>query len=148
MLLFRKNKNAAKKNTINKSSIIELIKAENIDNKKSSFLTCSKFQSNEHELFVSPEVIILYNHLGKMVFNEFIKYSDYKEKGAKAIKSILDYPYYILTCSWISAGCHFGIWEYFDDVDKLSKQIDIQNMEDNFDNFKSELLKAVRDKIL
>lgn len=116
-----------------------IIDIKNIDSKKITFKERrDRFISNSQDIFFSPELIVIKNDAGKYVFNRLAAYlkTDYKEKGIRIISDV-KYPYYVLTMDWITCGCRFGIWEYYDDIpDDL---VDIKKMEDDFENFKQRL---------
>lgn len=119
-----------------KAAIIDI---KNIDSKKVIFKERrDRFISNSQDIFSNPELIVIKNDAGKYVFNRLAAYlkHDYKEKGIRIIGDV-KYPYYVLTMDWITCGCRFGIWEYYDAIpDEL---VDIKKMEDDFENFKQRL---------
>jgi len=115
-----------------------IIDIKNIDRKKITFKEGQdRFISNSQDIFCSPELIIIKNDIGKYVFNKLATcLRGYKEKGIGIIGDVT-YPYYVLTMDWITCGCHFGIWEYYDDIpDDL---VDIEKMEDDFESFRQRL---------
>ncbi len=116
-----------------------LIDRKNIDRKKITFKERQKrFISNSHNIFYDPELIIIKNDSGKYVFNQLAAYlcGDYKEKGIRRIGGVT-YPYYVLTLSLITCGCHFGMWEYYENIP--DDFVDIETMEDDFENFRQRL---------
>ena len=112
-----------------------------IDRKRASLSKTTKYVSTEYEIYSSPEIIVIKNNYGKILFNEYIKFLDYKEKEIETIKQI-SYPYYILSLDWITAGCRFGRWEYFQKIDELSKEVNLETMTDDYEEFKDEILRG------
>jgi len=112
------------------------IDRKNIDRKKPTFKEeRDKFVSNPLDIYCCPEIIIIKNDLGKSLFNELVTslLGDYKEKGLRLVGDVT-YPYYVLTLDWITSGCHFGVWEYYDHFP--NDLFDIEMMEDDFDTFR------------
>lgn len=114
---------------------------ECIDRKKVSLSKTTKYIPTYYEFYLNAEIIIIKNNKGRILFNEFTKFLDYKEKGIHTLKQI-SYPYYILSLDWITAGCRFGHWEYFQNIDDLSKEVDLETMMDDYKEFKNEILKG------
>lgn len=116
------------------------LEIENIDRKCAEFKSTTSYHSTLDDIYSDPEVIIIKNDHGRVVFNALVKLFDYKEKGVVPITQDINYPYYILTCDWITAGCRFGMWRYFEDIESLQKEVDIDSLQDDFDNFRELLL--------
>jgi hypothetical protein len=112
-----------------------------IDRKKVSLSKTTKYVSTEYEIYCGAKMIIIKNNNGRILFNEYVKFLDYKEKGIAKLKQI-SYPYYILSLDWITAGCHFGSWEYFQNINDVSKEIDLESMTDDYEELKNELLRG------
>ncbi|MDH5180163.1 MAG: hypothetical protein OEZ39_16010 [Gammaproteobacteria bacterium] len=115
------------------------IAIENIDRKTTVFSRTSPYQSDENNTYLDPEVIIIKNGIGRDLFNRMIKQFDYKEKGAIPIDQV-NYPYYVLTCEWLTAGCRFGKWAYFENLDDLSQVVVTEGMTDDFPAFREALM--------
>ena len=124
--------------------IRNLIKYENIDRKKVDFQIKTRFVSNDRELFVDPEVIIIKNESGKRLFDCLVEKLklNYREKEITLLKNI-KYPYYILTMDWITCGCRFGNWGYYQKLEDMDKEIDTNNMRDDFNDFEKALLRIL-----
>ncbi|MCJ7541934.1 MAG: hypothetical protein MUO88_19975 [Desulfobacterales bacterium] len=119
----------------------KFLNQKSIDRKKVSLSETTKYVSTEYEIYTGAEIIIIKNNNGRILFNEYVKFLDYKEKGIGTLKQI-SYPYYILSLDWITAGCHFGQWEYFQNINDLSKEIDLESMTDNYEDLKNEMLRG------
>jgi hypothetical protein len=113
-----------------------IIDRKNIDRNKTTLKEGrDRFVSNSLDTYCCPEIIIIKNEIGKDLFNMLATtlLGDYKEKGLRIIGDVT-YPYYVLTMDWITSGCHFGVWEYFDHIpDDL---IDTEKMESDFEGFR------------
>lgn len=112
-----------------------------IDRKKASLSETTKYVSTEYEIYTGAKIIIIKNNNGRILFNEYVKFLDYKEKGIGTLKQI-SYPYYLLSLDWITAGCRFGSWEYFQNINDLSKEIDLESMTDDYKELKNEMLRG------
>lgn len=115
---------------------MQIIDRANIDREKGTFKEDrSRFISNSMEIYCSPEIIIIKNDIGRDLFNQLAAklLCDYKEKGIRPIGDVA-YPYYVLNMDWITTGCQFGVWEYFDH--QPNEIIDCKSMEDDFEAFK------------
>jgi len=112
-----------------------------IDRKKASLSETTKYVSTEYEIYCGAKIIIIKNNNGRILFNEYVKFLDYKEKGVATLKQI-SYPYYILSLDWITAGCHFGSWEYFQNINDVAKEIDLESMTDDYEELKNEILRG------
>jgi len=73
-----------------------------IDRKKVSLSKTTKYVSTEYEIYCGAKMIIIKNNNGRILFNEYVKFLDYKEKGVAKLQQI-SYPYYILSLDWITA---------------------------------------------
>ena len=124
---------------------------ENIDRKKAKYSKGSKYLSPNAQisnsipdLFYDPELFIIKNLNGKILFNEFIKklrtLDTFKEEGLEYLEDNVDFPFYILQMDWITCGMRLGLWVYYkSDFPKLSKDISIEELHDDFLNFKNDI---------
>ena len=122
---------------------------ENIDRKKATFSQESQFHTPSTpvpnsipDIYYDPELFIIKNLDGKILFNEMIKklrdLDTYKEEGLEYIDDNVNFPFYILQMDWITCGMRIGLWVYYEnDISKLSKEILIEELRDDFLNFKN-----------
>ena len=113
---------------------VKLVKIENIDRKRVLFPDGSNNKDDVGKLYCDPEVIIIRNDDGKKVFNELIRYFNYKEQGAEPLGDI-KYPFYILTMTVVTSRLHFGSWKYFANIFDLTEVVRTESMEDDFEEF-------------
>ncbi len=131
--------------------INENLHEDNIDRKMVEFSENSQFCYNKQSHFYQPEIIIVKNENGKMLFNHLMNLlSDkggYKEKGIECIEDNIQYPYYVLSMDEISCGMRWGLWlHYGNDYSALSKEILIEEMTNDFDNFAIDIRNLFKDR--
>ncbi|MDH5407696.1 MAG: hypothetical protein OEY00_03695 [Gammaproteobacteria bacterium] len=122
------------------SNLESYINIDNLDRLSCGFQNVGEFVSTADDIYSEPEIIVIKNEQGRMVFNQMVKLFDYKEKGAIALGDDISFPYYVITCDHITAGCRFGVWRYAGNIDSLSESIDTKHMTSDFDNFKEMLV--------
>jgi len=49
------------------------------------------------------------------------------------------YPVYAVTFDMFSTGHHYGKWRYFHDYDDLAAHYEVDNMENSFNRFRSDM---------
>jgi hypothetical protein len=121
-----------------------LIAVNNIDRKKAVFRAETRYASDENNIYSSPEVVIVKNDAGRILFNELARRLDYGEKDAQPIRNGASLPVYMLRVSLITAGCHFGLWAQFPSLEELAKEVILNEMKDDFASFAEELRRALK----
>ena len=124
--------------------INENLHKDNIDRKMVEFSENSQFCNDKNSLYYKPEIIIVKNENGKMLFNSLMNLLNnkgrHKENGLKCIEDNIQYPYYVLSMDEISCGIRWGLWlHYGNDYSALSKEILIEEMTNDFDNFVNDI---------
>lgn len=124
----------------------EHLNIENIDRKKANFSKDSQYTPIPNSIpeYFAPELFIIKNLNGKILFNKLIKklrdLDTFREKGLKYIDDNVDFPFYILQMDWITCGMRFGLWVYYgNNISKLSKEILTEELQDDFLNFKNDI---------
>jgi hypothetical protein len=122
----------------------DYIKIENIDRKMVKFSKDSKYLKNDQIICYEPELIIIKNENGIILFNKIMNYledfGNSKEKGLEYIEDNVEFPYYVISMDMISCGIRWGLWEHYgNDISSLSNEILLEEQQDNFINFKSDI---------
>lgn len=122
----------------------DYIKIENIDRKMVKFSKDSKYLKNDQIICYEPELIIIKNENGIILFNTIVNHlKDFgtsKEKGIEYIEEDAKFPYYVISMDMITCGIRWGLWEHYgNDISSLSNQILLDEMQDDFVNFKNDI---------
>ena len=122
----------------------EFFKIENIDRKKVRFSKNSKYLSNDQILYILPELIIVKNKNGAILFNRIVDQlkdlGSWKEKGIDYIEDHSEFPYFILSMNMITCGIRFGLWEdYGNDISRLSNEILLEELQNDYISFKYDI---------
>ena len=122
----------------------ESFKIENIDRKKVKFSKNSKYISNDQTHYILPELIIVKNKNGAILFNRIVDQlkdlGSWKEKGIDYIEIHSEFPYFILSMNMITCGIRFGLWEdYGNDISRLSNEILLEELQDDYSSFKCDI---------
>jgi hypothetical protein len=123
----------------------EFFEIENIDRKKVKFSKDSIYRNDDQIMYFRPELIIVKNENGKILFNRIVDrlkndLGSWKEKGINYIEGKPEFPYFILTMDMITCGIRFGCWaRYGNDISSLSNEILLEEQEDDYINFKNDI---------
>lgn len=122
----------------------EYLKIENIDRKKAGFSMDSKYLKADQIDYIEPELIIIKNEYGKIIFNKIMNqlkdFGGSKEKGIEYIEDNSKFPYYVISMDMISCGMRWGLWEHYgNDLLKLSKEILMEELQDDYISFNNEI---------
>ena len=122
----------------------EYLNIENIDVKKGKFSKDSKYLNNDQLDYIEPELIIIKNEKGKILFNKIIDHlkdiGNSKEEGIEYIGDNAEFPYYVISIDMISCGIRWGLWEHYgNDISSLSNEILLEEMQDDYINFKNDI---------
>ena len=123
----------------------EFFEIENIDRKKVTFSKDSTYLSNDQISYFSPELIIVKNENGKILFNRIVDQlkndlGSWKEKGMDYIEDNPEFPYFILSMDMITCGTRLGFWEHYgNDISRLSNEILLEDLQDDFIAFKNDI---------
>lgn len=128
-------------------------KIENIDRKKATFSKNSKYCSNDQILYILPELVIVKTNHGAIVFNKIVDQlkgiGSWKEKGIDCIDLHSEFPRFILSMNMVTCGIRFGFWEdYGNDISRLSNEILIAELQDDFSSFKNDIDRLFGLKVL
>ena len=122
----------------------EYLNIENIDVKIGKFSKDSKYLNNDQLDYIEPELIIIKNEKGKILFNKIIDHlkdiGNSKEEGIEYIGDNAEFPYYVISIDMISCGIRWGLWEHYgNDISSLSNEILLEEMQDDYINFKNDI---------
>jgi hypothetical protein len=123
----------------------EFFEIENIDRKKVEFSKDSIYRNDDQIMYLGPELIIVKNENGKILFNRIVDRLkndrlSWKEKGMDYIEDNPEFPYFILTMDMIYCGTRFGCWAHYgNDISRLSNEILLEEQEDDYINFKNDI---------
>ena len=117
---------------------------ENIDRKRVQFTKHSKYLDDQQVNHVLPELIIIKNEDGKLLLNTIVRHlndvGSAKEKGMDYMGDNADFPYFIVSTDMITCGVRMGCWEHYgNDLSSLSKEILLDEQQDDYVNFKCEI---------
>ena len=122
----------------------EYFNIENIDRKKVKFSKDSKYFNNDQINYIEPELIIIKNENGKILFNKIVNhlkdFGSSKEKGIEYIEDNAEFPYFVISMDMITCGIRFGFWEdYGNDISRLSNEILLEELQDDYISFKYDI---------
>jgi hypothetical protein len=123
----------------------EFFEIENIDRKKVEFSKNSIYRNDDQISYFRPELIIVKNENGKILFNRIVNqlkndFGSWKEKGIDYIEGKPEFPYFILTMDMITCGIRFGCWAHYgNDISSLSNEILLEEQKDDYINFKNDI---------
>ena len=123
----------------------EFFEIENIDRKKVKFSKDSIYRNDDQIMYLRPELIIVKNENGKILFNRIVDrlkndLRSWKEKGMDYIEDNPEFPYFILTMDMIYCGTRYGYWAHYgNDISRLSNEILLEEQEDDYINFKNDI---------
>lgn len=60
------------------------------------------------------------------------------------MNDIESYPIYAVTFDMFSGGCHYGEWRYYNDIERLKKDFEVDSMEDAFQSFHRDMNYIIR----
>ena len=122
----------------------EYFNIKNIDRKKVKFSKDSKYLNNDQINYIEPELIIIKNENGKILFNKIVNhlkdFGNSKEKGIEYIEDNAEFPYFVVSMDMISCGIRWGLWEHYgNDTSSLSNEILLEELQDDYINFKNDI---------
>ncbi len=123
----------------------EFFEIENIDRKKVEFSKNSIYRNDDQISYFCPELIIVKNENGKILFNKIVDQlkndlGSWKEKGMDYIEDNPEFPYFILSMDMITCGIRFGYWAHYgNDISSLSNEILLEEQQDDYINFKNDI---------
>ena len=120
-----------------------MLAPENLDRKRVRFAADSCYRAHGAQLYLAPELFIVKTHPGRLLFNAFVRTLGPKEARAHPIRGDPPYPVYVLSCSWINAGHHFGLWEQFPDIVALQREVALRGLVDDFTAMAEEIRAAL-----
>ena len=128
-----------------KKFLKEHFSIENIDRKLVEFTEGSKYRKSDTFDYHAPELIIIKNKYGKVIFNLIMaclqQYDGgYREKKTNRIEDNAEFPYFIISMDMFASGMRMGHWEHYEnDISRLSNEISLDKQQDDFTNFKKDI---------
>jgi hypothetical protein len=121
-----------------------MLAREHIDRRRLRLRADSRYRSFGAQAFVEPEVYIIHSHPGRLLFNAFMRQLGETEVNARPIRGNVQYPYHVLSLSWIDRGHLRGLWEHFGDFSALEREVVVTSQQDDFTAMAEEMRRALR----
>jgi len=120
------------------NSIINLVTLENIDCKKIMFKGGKPELVDGDTIYYDAELLILKTPNGREVFNSLVSRFNW-HYNKTPLDSIQAYPFYAVTFDMFSGSYHYGNWRYYNDLESLTEDFEVDSMEDAFQSFERDM---------